>query len=91
MHYDVTTVLVRTQISLGAEDHRRAKTRAADMGVSLSEYIRRLIDRDLGEPRSTADVRRLFALGDSGRSDVSSAVDAELAAAVQARHARRQA
>jgi len=84
-------MLIRTQISLDAEDHRRAKARAADLGLSLAEYVRRVVARDLGEPRASADVTRLFALGHSGRSDVSSDVDTEVAAAIRARHGQRGA
>jgi hypothetical protein len=84
-------MLVRTQISLPSDDHRRAKGRAAELGVSLSEYIRRLVARDLGEPPVTADVTRLFGLGDAGRGDVSSDVDAQVAAALQSRRPSRDA
>jgi hypothetical protein len=84
-------MMVRTQISLPAEDHRRAKRRAAEQGVSLAEYVRRTLARDLGEPESRADPSGLFDLGDSGRADISSAKDREVAAAVRARHPGRGA
>lgn len=76
--------MVRTQISLTSEDHRRAKARAAELGVSLAEYLRRLVASDLGEPRARADVTRLFALGESGLADVSSNHDAHVAEAIEA-------
>jgi hypothetical protein len=53
-----------------AEDHRRAKARAVELDISLAEYIRRVIARDLGdEPQS--NISAIFDLGDSGGSDVS--------------------
>lgn len=82
-------MMVRTQISLGVESHRHAKRRAAELGVSLSEYIRQLVARDLGELAPAGDVTRLFGLGESGHGDVASDIHPHVAAAVQARHLRR--
>ncbi len=73
---------VRTQIALDAEAHRRAKQRAAELGVSLAEYIRRLVTRDLGERRPGATPELIFDLGTSGSSDVARHKDKYLAAAV---------
>lgn len=81
-------MMVRTQISLGSRQHREAKRRAAERGVSLAEYVRELIARDLGEPRVEADVTRLFALGESGRRDVAANVDAHLGEILEERHPR---
>lgn len=64
-------MVVRTQITLDADAHRRAKRRAADLGVSLAEYVRRTLDRDLGE-EPKGDISEIFGLFDSGHSDVSS-------------------
>lgn len=72
-------MMVRTQISLPADDHRRAKERAAEQGVSLAEYFRQLVVRDLGSPRPRADVTRLFNLGTSEFDDVAENHDAHLA------------
>ena len=71
--------MVRSQISLPVEDQRRARGRAADLGISLAEYVRRLIRADLGDGPRTADVRVLFDLGDSGGSDIARHKDAYLA------------
>lgn len=79
-------MMVRTQISLPPEEHRRAKRRAADLGVSLAEYVRRVVSEDLREERRGADVSQLFALGDSGGSDVARHKDAYVAEAIAARH-----
>jgi hypothetical protein len=82
-------MMVRTQISLSAEDHRRAKERAAELGVSLAEYLRRLVASDLGEPRAKADVTRLFNLGESGYTDVAIDHDAHLAEIIAERKVGR--
>jgi hypothetical protein len=66
----------RTQIYLPQEEHRRARRRAAELGVSLAEYVRRLVRQDLGGPGRKADVSGLFALGDSGGSHVARHKDA---------------
>lgn len=80
-------MMVRTQISLPEEHHRRAKRRAAELGVSLAEYVRGAVARDLGAGDSPADVRSLFALGASGHSDVSANKHANVAEAVATRRA----
>lgn len=77
----------RTQVTLDPADHRRARRRAADLGISLAEYVRRLVQRDLTGPIAPSDPAAFFALGDSGGSDVSSAKDAYLAEAI-ANHRR---
>jgi len=38
----------RNQITLDPELQRRARKRASDLGISLAEYFRRLVARDLG-------------------------------------------
>jgi len=57
-------MMARTQITLDPELHRRARERAAELGISLAEYIRRLVAADL-EPAPTADVSAIFDLFDS--------------------------
>jgi hypothetical protein len=80
-------MVVRTQITLDAEAHRRAKRRAADLGISLAEYVRRTLDRDLGdEPKG--DISAIVGLFDSGLSDVSSNVDEYLGRAAWEEHLR---
>ena len=63
-------MMVRTQISLDAELHSRVRGRAARLGVSLAEYIRRLVDRDLAEAPRKVDRSVIFDLGASGGSDI---------------------
>jgi hypothetical protein len=80
-------MVVRTQITLDADAHRRAKRRAADLGISLAEYVRRTLDRDLGEEPRT-DISAIFGIGASGLSDVSSNVDKYLGEAAWEEHLR---
>lgn len=77
-------MMQRTQISLPGELHRRAKARALELGISLAEYLRRLVEQDLAGPRSQAPVEALFDLGDSGGADVAREKDRYLGEAVEA-------
>lgn len=81
-------MMQRTQISLEATEHRRARRRAAELGVSLAEYIRRLVRQDIGEHSRRGDVSALFGLGDSGGGDVATRKDEYLGEAIDA-HRRR--
>jgi hypothetical protein len=63
-------VAVRAQITLDADVHRRAKRRATELGISFAEYVRRVLDEDLGERAPRPDVSEIFGLFDSGGSDV---------------------
>lgn len=76
-------MVVRTQITLDAEAHRRAKRRAAELGISLAEYMRRILDRDLGGVAAQADASEIFGLFDSGGSDVAREKDRYVDEAVQ--------
>jgi hypothetical protein len=62
-------MMVRTQITLKSDAHRRAKRRAAERGISLAEYFRQMLDRDLGE-EPKGDISAIFGIGASGGSDV---------------------
>jgi hypothetical protein len=72
----------RTQLNLDPESHRQARRRAAEMGISLAEYVRRLVRRDLERREPTADPSRVFALGRSRGSDVAQRKDTMLGEAV---------
>ena len=63
-------MMVRTQISLHSERHAKARARAASHGISLAEYVRRLVDRDLAERPRGADRSVIFDLGASGGADI---------------------
>lgn len=68
--YDGIIIIVWTQISLDSE--RQARARAAQPGVSLAEYVRRLVDRDLNEGQCGADRSTVFNLGTSQGTDIAS-------------------
>ncbi len=63
-------MMTRTQIALDSETQKRARQRAAKLGISLAEYIRRLLANDLGEVVVPADPSSVFDLGRSGGADV---------------------
>jgi hypothetical protein len=71
----------RTQIMLEREIERRVRRRASDLGISLAEYVRRLIARDLGGAPPVANPAVVFDLGASGGCDVAANKDAMLAEA----------
>jgi len=85
-------MMARTQITLDPEMQRRARLRAGELGVSLAEYVRRLVARDLGAPSGTAHPGAVFDLGSSGGSDVARDKSAMIADAFAAAHrkARRR-
>jgi hypothetical protein len=56
----------RTQIKLDPEMQRQARAKAAEMGISFAEYIRRLVAQDLGEPKRKVDISAVFDLVDEG-------------------------
>ena len=81
MWYNGAIMMAKTQISLETEMQRRARQRANDLGVSLAEYFRRLVTRDLARPETAALVDRIFDLGSSGGSDIASHKDSMIAEA----------
>lgn len=81
--YNVAIMMSRTQITLETQTHRRARQRASELGVSLAEYMRRLVARDLAGPEAKADVTRVFDLGKSSGSDIAKDKDSMIANAFQ--------
>ena len=77
--YDGAIMMVRTQITLETELQRRARQRAGDLGVSLAEYLRRLVARDLAGPQVTVDPACVFDLGSSRGSDIARNKDSMIA------------
>ena len=67
---------MRTQIDLRPEQHAKAKAKAGALGITLAEYLRRLVDRDLHEVDRGFDPSVIFALGNSGGSDIASEINA---------------
>jgi hypothetical protein len=72
-------MMTRTQITLEPELQRRARQRASDLGVSLAEYVRRLVARDLGGIRAPANPSAVFDLGTSSGSNIAKEKDAMIA------------
>ena len=69
----------RTQITLDPETRRPARQRASDLGLSLAEYVRRLVARDLP---AAVDSVAVFDLGASDGSDIATNKDITLAEAL---------
>lgn len=63
-------MMVRTQISLDSERHAQARARAAERGVSLAEYVRQLIDRDVSRAPRAVDRSIVFDLGGGNPTDI---------------------
>jgi hypothetical protein len=78
-------MMSRTQVTLEPEIQRRARQRANDLGVSLAEYVRSLVSRDLGASHKAADPSAVFDLGASGSSDIAANKGAMIADAIAAR------
>lgn len=82
--------MARIQIALDPETHRRVRARAAQMGVSFAEYIRRLVTRDLGEPPEGGDPSAVFDLGQSKEgSRITTDKDQMVGEAIAAERARK--
>jgi plasmid stability protein len=81
-------MMVRTQITLETELQRRARQRASEHGVSLAEYVRRLVARDLARPEAKADVTSIFDLGSSGGSNIAVNKDSMIAEAFASSRSR---
>lgn len=80
-------MVTRMQVTLDPEQHRRAREKAHAAGISLAGYIRRLIDRDLDVTADARpDITSVFALGDSGGSDIARHQDEYIAEALEADH-----
>lgn len=77
--------MTRTQLSFEREELRRARDRANQLGISLAEYVRRLVATDLGESSPAASPMAVFDLGSSsGSSDIAADKDAMIAEAFAA-------
>ena len=74
---------MRTQIALEPEQHAQVKRKAADLGISMAEYIRRLVERDLDVFESEVDISVIFGLGNSGGSDIATEGKAAVAEAIE--------
>ena len=80
----------RTQITMDLETQRRAQAKAAELGISFAEYIRRLVTDDLGAPKPKADISILFDLGASGEpTDIARDKDKMIGEAVWQEYLRK--
>jgi hypothetical protein len=82
--YDGTIMMARTQITLQSQTHRQARQRAADLGISLAEYVRQLVAHDLSSRHASAEVKQVFDLGRSLGSNIAKDKDAMLGEAFSA-------
>ena len=80
-------MMARIEIALPADDHERARARAAELGISFAEYVRRVVARDL-ERWPRGDVGALFDLSDSGGSDIARSKDEYIGDPVEREHER---
>jgi hypothetical protein len=80
----------RTQVTIDPDLQRRAHARAAELDISFAEYIRRLLARDLGEPRRKVGISVMFNLVDEGlATDIARDKDKMIAEAVWEEHLRK--
>ena len=56
----------RTQIKVDPELQRRAHAKAAELGISFAEYVRRLLANDLGPRKERSDISLVFDIVDEG-------------------------
>jgi len=69
---------------------RRAHAKAAELGISFAEYVRRLVAQDLGEPRPKPDISMIFDLIDEGPpTDIARNKDKMIGEAVWANYLRK--
>ena len=73
---------MRTTIALTDHLHAEARRKAARQGVSLSEYIRRLVARDLGKDAPAGDPSVIFGLFDSSGSRIADGKQAMISEAI---------
>jgi hypothetical protein len=72
------------------EMQRRAQAKAAELGISFAEYVRRVVASDLGEPKPKPDISILFDLVKDGpRTNIARDKDKFLAEAVWKEHLRK--
>ena len=80
----------RTQITMDPETQRRAQAKAAELGISFAEYVRRAVIQDLGPPKPKVDIAILFDLGASSEpTDIARDKDKMIGEAVWQEHLRK--
>jgi hypothetical protein len=73
------------QVMLDPSDRRRARRRAAETGLTLAEYIRRLVRQDLESWVPEADEVAVVRIAESEASDQSTGQEHSIGEAVAAR------
>ena len=76
-------------IVLPDHHHAEAKHKAARDGISLSEYIRRLVAHDLDQGAPAADPAAIFGLFDSGGSTIADGKQAMIGEAIDRQFAAK--
>jgi hypothetical protein len=80
----------RAQVTIDPELQRRAQARAAELGISFAEYVRRLLLQDLGEAKHKVDISVVFDLVTDGPvTDIARDKDRMIAEAVWEEHLRK--
>lgn len=79
-------MMARTQVALDPELQYQAREKAAQMGISFAEYVRRLVARDLERAEMPLAPSAVFDLGGSGGADVARDKDRMLGEAIGAMH-----
>ena len=81
----------RTQITMDSETQRRAHAKAAALGISFAEYIRRLVAEDIsGDRKVVPDISVMFNLVDEGEpTDIARNKDKMIGDAVWKEHRRK--
>jgi len=80
----------RTQITMDPDLRRRAQAKAAELGISFAEYIRRLVVGDLGERKPKAEISAVFDLVDEGpQTDIARDKDKMIGEAVWQNYLRK--
>ena len=76
-------------IVLPDHHHAEAKRRAAGEGISLSEYIRRLVARDIERDAPAGDPSAIFGVFDSGGSRIADSKQAMISEAIDKQFAAK--
>ncbi len=79
---------MRTVITLPDQIHSKAKARAAEQGISFTEWIKRLCERELESTQPQASINDVsgmfqspepFSMADNGRDLIEEAIEWDLA------------
>jgi hypothetical protein len=78
-------MLSRLQVCLDPDTRRKVAKKAAAAGISMSEYVRRVIASDLDPAKKQFDVSEIFDLGRSdGTTSIATDKDRMIAEAILA-------